>query len=213
MHYKAIAKTGYKKFAFVDGNQYIASEYALIKILQLVKDFKVKSILEVGLGIGSISDTIFEYANQNGFSIRYTGTEANDYCLDALPENVTDYDRIELHREMAGIKPGSTFDLIIVDGSDASFQKIAGFCKADTIIFIEGHRGAQMAEFMKIFPNAKRAETVSPDKNPSYGPFPADKWGGGGQLIFTNPGLYQKWYWFKEKFGSFLKNRMRKFKK
>ncbi|MFT3795426.1 hypothetical protein [Flavobacterium sp.] len=212
MDYKTIAKAGYKKFAFVEGNQYIASEYALIKILELVKDFKVKSILEVGLGIGSISDTIFHYARQNGLDIQYTGTEANDYCLDALPKNVVDYHKIELYNEMSQIKQGSTFDLIIVDGSDDSFQKIAGYCKADTVIFIEGYRGVQIVQFMKIFPNSLRAETISPSKNPAYGPFPADRWGGGGQLIFTNPGLYQKWYWLIEKGNSFIKNRMRKFK-
>ena len=54
MNYKKIAKDNYKKFAFIDGNQHIASEYALITILKLIEDFNVKSILEVGLGIGSI---------------------------------------------------------------------------------------------------------------------------------------------------------------
>jgi hypothetical protein len=48
----------YLSFCDADGNRHIASEYAIEKINGLVEEFRVKRILEVGLGIGSIRDRI-----------------------------------------------------------------------------------------------------------------------------------------------------------
>ncbi|HMI07093.1 MAG TPA: hypothetical protein VK528_06085 [Flavobacterium sp.] len=127
MDYKEIAKENYKKFSFVEGNEYIASEYAIITILKLLADFKINSILEVGLGIGSISDTIFKYAKKRGIAIDYTGTEANEYCLTALKSNVGDYNDIHLYASISEIKGNPKYDFIIVDGSDESLQSIAAF--------------------------------------------------------------------------------------
>lgn len=213
MNYKKIAKDNYKKFAFIDGNQHIASEYALITILKLIEDFNVKSILEVGLGIGSISDTVFKYAKSNNKVIDYAGTEANDFCLQALKSNVDDYNAIDLYDAIADVKQDKKYDFIIVDGSDASLKQIAAFCHPNTIIFVEGYRGSQVDSLKEIFPNYKHVEIASSYKNPKYGPFPSENWSGGGQLIFTNPNFYRKIYWFKEKVNSFLNRRKRKFKK
>lgn len=213
MNYKKVAQENYKRFSFIDGNEYIASEYALITILKLIEDFNVKSILEVGLGIGSISDTVFKYAESNNKVIDYAGTEANDFCLQALKSNVEDYNAIDLYEAIINIKNNKKYDFIIVDGSDASLVEISSFCKQDSIIYVEGFRGSQVNSLKKIFPNFKHVEIISSYKNPNYGPFPSNRWTGGGQLVFINPNFYLKMYWFKEKVKSFLKRRLRKFKK
>lgn len=212
MDYKELAKENYKKFSFVEGNEYIASEYAITKILKLIDDFKVSSVLELGLGIGSISDTVFKYAKERSFAIDYTGTESNEYCLAALQSNVDEYSNIHLYQSIAEIKGNPGYDLIIIDGSDESLQSIAAFCKPDTILFIEGYRYSQVELIMEIFPECVHVEIISACKNPDYGPFPNDRWAGGGQLIFINPGLYKKSYWFSERAKSFLKRRLRKLK-
>lgn len=213
MSYTQIAKNNFKKFSYIDGNQYIASEYALITILKLIDDFKVKSILEVGLGIGSISDTVFKYANEKKIKIQYTGTESNEFCLNALKSNIDDYDLIDLHNSIADVKNNKKFDLIIIDGSDDLLNYLPNFCNSNTVIYIEGYRNSQVESLKREYPNLKHVEIISSDKNPKYGPFSSDIWSGGGQLIFLNPTLINKFYWFNEKINSFLKRRLRKFKK
>lgn len=213
MNYKELAKENYKRFSYIDGNTHIASEYALSTILKLLEDFKVKSILEVGLGIGSISDTILKYTKIKNQKIEYTGTESNDFCLNALKTNVENYNLIELYASISDIANNQKYDFIIVDGSDESLKKIASFCKTNTIIFVEGFRSSQVDSIKSIFPNFKHVEIISLYKNPKHGPFPTEKWAGGGQLIFINPSFIDKTYWFKEKLKSFLKRRLRKFKK
>ena len=208
MTYLEVARDNYKRFSTIEGNEFIASEYALTTIMRLIEDFKVKSVLEVGLGIGSISDTILKKHPE----IKYTGTEAEPYCLTVLPKNVVNYEKIAVFNDLS--QPASEqYDLIIVDGSDASLAEIKRFCHDDTILFIEGFRGEQVAALKQIFPKSMHAEVISSRRNPEYGPFPATRWGGGGQLIFINPDLYKKYYWFKEKVRSFIVRRMRKFKK
>ncbi len=213
MNYEKIAVDNYKRFSFIEGNEYIATENALKIILRLVSDFKVRSVLEVGLGIGSISDTIFKYAEANKSEMYYTGTEANEFCLEALKSNVERYDKIHLFESLAQVSQDRKYDLIIVDGSDESLKSIAAFTKPDTVIFVEGWRGSQVSQLKEIFPDCVHVEIISSYRNPSYGPFPSDKWSGGGQLIFTSPTLYRKAYWFKERVATFLKRRLRKLKK
>lgn len=213
MDYKITAQNTFKKFSSIDGNQHIAGEYAIETVLKLIDDFRIKSVLELGLGIGSISDAVLNYSKKNNLGIKYFGTEANEFCLDSLKSNVEDYDNIKLFSNFSGINVSEKFDLIIVDGSDSSLNEIDKFCKKDTIIFIEGFRGVQVHTIKEIFPNYLHAEMISIYKNKIYSPFPADKWSCGGQLIFTNPSFKQKYYWFKEKVNTSLKYRLRKFKK
>lgn len=59
MKLKILAEQNYHKFCMFPGSEYIASEFALLKILEVIGWFKLKSVLEIGLGIGSISDTVF----------------------------------------------------------------------------------------------------------------------------------------------------------
>jgi len=211
MNAVAFAKQNYRKFAFVEGNAHIASQFALITILRLIDNFGIKSVLEVGLGIGSIADTVTQYAVQNQIKIKYVGTEANAYCLESLSKNVGHYAAIEWHREISEVPDSTQFDLIIIDGSDEQLAGIANFCHDKTIIYVEGYRETQLHEIQRIFKNCLHANVLSARKNPAYGPFPSDRFGGGGQLIFTNPDLRQKWQWFWEKSKSYIKRRYRKY--
>lgn len=213
MNYNKIAADNYERFSTIEGNQYIATQYALKTILRLIDDFKVGSVLELGLGIGSISDTVFKYADAKKKEIFYTGTEANDYCLDSLPKNVEHYDRIHLYKELSEVKRDRKYDFIIVDGSDDTLKSIADFVKPETVVFIEGWRGSQLSAIKETFPNCIRVEIISYYKNPACGPFGPEVWCGGGQLLFPNPNLSQKGYAFKERVMTNLKYKYRKLKK
>ena len=60
MNNDRVLKDQYLKFSNAEGNQHIASAFAIRKLIELINRFKTKSILELGLGIGSISGCILE---------------------------------------------------------------------------------------------------------------------------------------------------------
>ncbi len=211
MNVKPHAKDVYKKFSHVEGNQHIASEYALYTVLRLVDTFKIESVLEVGLGIGSIADTILSYAKANDKSIRYVGTEANEFCLTQLPINLHDnFTDIRVENNLRDVKPNNDFDLIVVDGTDAQIGKVHEYCSDHAIIYIEGHRGSQVNVIREALPNAVECFIASDYKNPDYGPFPATNWAGGGTAIFVNPTAAQRTFVLKEKASTKLKYIKRK---
>jgi hypothetical protein len=210
MNYKKNAADTYKKFSVLEGNQHIAGDYAIENILELIKDFRIKNILEIGLGIGSISDAILNFSKDNSLEIKYYGTEANKFCLEALKKNVTDFDKIHLFPDLESLKTDTKFDLVIVDGSDESLAKVKHLLAPRSLIFIEGGRASQIEFLQELFPEFIYAEIISIRKPPEYGPF-NQKWTGGGSLVFTNPNFVQKCYCFNEKVKTFLKRRARKF--
>jgi len=210
MNYKQIGINTYKKFSEVEGNQYIAGDYALEKILKLVSVFKMKNILEIGLGIGSISDAILTFSKQNNVPVNYSGTESNDFCLKTLPNNVLHFNEIKLYNSVEFLPHNEIYEFVIVDGSDESLKQIKKHCTKNAVIFIEGGRASQVAELRAIFPNYKYAEIISMRKPPIYGPF-HQPWTGGGSVIFIEPTLFQTIFVFKEKVKTFLKRRLRKF--
>jgi hypothetical protein len=210
MTYQDLAEDNYKRFCTFEGNEYIASEFALKTVLRLIKKYDVQHVLEVGIGIGAICDTVLQYAKMNKIVMHYVGTEANEFCLSALPKNVIDYDKIELYNGVAAV-PTQKFDMIIVDGADENFAKIASLCSADTIIYIEGDRGPQTKSVKEIFPNAKHVNVITLQKNHEYahGSSTPATYMGGGQLIFTDPSVGRKLFWFFEKVKSFTKRNIR----
>lgn len=210
---KQLVTENYKRFCDLEGSDYIASEFALYIIIKIIEKFKITEILELGLGIGAICDTVLRYGKINNKPIRYDGTEKNDFCLNALKRNVIDYNQIELYSELFEIK-NKKFDLIIIDGYDDNLIEAVIFCKKNAIIFIEGHRKEQTDAILHIFPNCKYVNIITLNKNKPYahGYSPLTHYIGGGQLIFINPTVKMKLFWFQQKIITFIKNKIRKYK-
>jgi spore coat polysaccharide biosynthesis predicted glycosyltransferase SpsG len=210
MKEKVLAVQNYKRFCELDGSQYIASEFALETLLKIIKVFKVNSILELGLGIGSISDTVLKYCDGERAKVNYVGTEKNEFCLEELQKNVLDYNQIELYSELNKIK-NKKFDLIIIDGYDDTLKEIVAFCKKNTIVFIEGDRKGQTESIRQIFPKNKYVNVITLNKNKPYSHSNGNThhYVGGGQLIFIDPTFKMKWFWFQQKIATFLKNKVR----
>lgn len=210
MKYKEIAFKNYKHFCSLEGSDYIASEFALQTILQLIKEFNVSSILELGLGIGSVSDTVFKFAKNCNLTIEYVGTEKNDFCLKALSRNVEDYKKIHLFSELNKID-NNKFEFIIIDGYDNSFDEIEKHCSKNCILYVEGDRAVQTVKLLDIFPKSLYVNVITLKKNPAYAheSRSVDSYIGGGQLIFTNPTVKMKFFWFKEKISTFIKRKLR----
>ncbi len=191
--------TLYQSFCEAEGNQHIASEYAIGKINGLVEKYRIKRILEVGLGIGSISGILLAM-NRNKPELNYAGTEANDFCLNALPKNLKeDYRRLSIVSDLTKIPSNNKFDLIIIDGKDQNLQAIKELIGESGIITIEGDRMPQQSSLQELFPQHKYVHCISRDKNKSYSPFPSTHWQGGLKVIFINPTGFQKLWWMRER--------------
>ncbi|MDI9308982.1 MAG: hypothetical protein QM535_02105 [Limnohabitans sp.] len=205
MRFKKFVEENYKRFCFLEGSDYIASEFALETILKIILKFNVHSILEVGLGIGSISDTVLKFANKKAYKIEYFGTESNEFCLKKLPENVEHFSQIQLYSELKYIE-NKKFDFIIVDGYDNKISDVEKFCDSRAIIFIEGDRSEQTKSVLSIFPKSLYVNIATLKKNKPYahGICEETHYVGGGRLIFTNPNFSMKLFWFLEKVNTFI---------
>lgn len=197
-------RQAYRKFDHAEGNQHIASEFAVEKLAELIGWFKTKKILEVGLGIGSISGTLLELKKEEVQN--YSGTEDNSFCLEALKRNLgTNFEKLDIYGGIKEIPEDANFDLIIIDGKDQNLSQIQNLLSSKGIIAIEGDRTPQQNFLEDLFPNNKMVHSISLRKNSDGGPFPKGEWQGGIKFIFVNPSLKQKIWWLKEKIFTKLK--------
>ena len=212
MNIKKLVERNYLRFCNLEGSDYIASEYALERILYVIKKFRVNSVLEIGLGIGSISDTVLKYSDSSNLKIRYVGTEANEFCKKVLKKYVEEYESVERFESLFELNSKYKFDLIIVDGAENNLEEIKNKCKKNAIVFIEGDRAPQTKLIASLFPKAKHVNLISLKRNKPYahGICNPAHFVGGGQLIFTNPTFEMKSYWAKEKIATFTKRHFRK---
>lgn len=205
MRRKKQQSTLYQSFCKAEGSQHIASEYAIGKINGLMKKFRIKKILEVGLGIGSISGIVLAL-NRNKPELDYNGTEANDFCLEVLPKNLKeDYSRLKIVSDLSKIPANKNFDLIIIDGKDENLQTIKGLISENGMMAIEGDRMPQQDSLQELFPNHKYVHCISLKKNGDYSPFSVENWQGGIKVIFVNPNIIQRLWWLKEKYFTKIK--------
>ena len=192
----------YIGYCKAEGSQHIASEYAIIKIQELIENFQVKRIMEIGLGIGSIAGSLLN-VNPN---LKYLGTEANNFCLMALTRNLKDvYPRLNIFSALKEVPKSDIFDIIVIDGKDPMLELISGFIAQNGIIVIEGDRLPQQKEILKFFPRHLFVHSISDRKNKKISPFSPNHWQGGLKIIFVNPDLKQKVWWLKEKLKTRIK--------
>lgn len=195
----------YQEISIAEGSHYIASEYAISKVQELIKVFDCRSVLEVGLGIGSISKLVL-WQKRGDPSFVYHGTEANAFCLKKLPENLkVDYERLRIFQNIQQAEKGITYDLIIVDGADTNLALLKNLISKNGIIAIEGDRMPQLKYLREIFPDNSFCHSISITKNPKYSPFSDKAWQNGLKIVFINPNRKQRLWRLKEKILTKLK--------
>lgn len=212
---KSIAQNNYKRFCALEGSDHIASEFAIETLLKIIQHFKIKKVLELGLGIGAVADTVLKYSKIYNDRIEYFGTEKNDFCLSVLPENVEHFNNLSLYNELKSIKD-ETFDLIIIDGLDTSLDSIKNYVNSRSILFVEGGRKLQTETLLQMFPKHYFVNVITLRKHRPYSPGGErflNNYIGGGQLIFIYPNAKMKLFYIKEKLKSFVVLRIRRLKK
>jgi len=210
MSLKKIANKQYQKFSAAEGCQYICSEYALVMILKIIQLFKPKKILEVGLGIGTISDSILKFFSED-YQPEVHGTERNDFCLKQLRGNIgKDFEKLKIYNSIQEKPKEIKFDLIIIDGKESDLKSLQKNLTENAIIIIEGDRKDQTEVFKNIFSNSKFVHSITSKKNSSYSNRPTKHFQGGLKIIFVNPDLTQKLYWLRLKFFAKIHFQLRK---
>ena len=199
MSLRQIAKRKYLEFSKYKGSQHIAGEFAIYKMLELIEKNNVNAILEVGLGIGTLPSTIIEYKKGD---IEYVGTEANEFCLNSLSENLPEaiYSKLKIYDSLsAALSKTSIFDLIIIDGTFDDFKNVGKHICSHAIIVIEGDRADQQKIINEYFPKSKYVHLISSEKNDPNGVFDSNSWEGGIKVFFINPTIQQSIFWLKGK--------------
>ncbi len=209
-----IAIETYKYFSKLEGNKHIASEFALKKIIDIIKNYNVKSVLELGLGIGSISFCILDFSKEFNKQIEYIGTESNEFCLEVLPKYLKEhFDTIQIFNGLNEVPNNKKFDLVIIDGKDENLLEVKKIISDRGIIVIEGDRKPQLELVKSIFSDHLYVRLISNQKNPTYGPFSSLTLVGGIQMIFINPNFYQKINFIYYKIITAIRYRLRDVKK
>jgi hypothetical protein len=213
MKNQKIAVETYKYFSNLDGNQHIASEFALKKIIDVIENYKIKNVLELGLGIGSISFCILEFSKEYNKQIEYIGTESNEFCLKVLPVYLKEhFNKVQIFRGLNEVPKNRKFEMVIVDGKDENLMQVKKIISNRGIIVIEGDRKPQLELLKNIFSDHLYVRLISNQKNPSYGPFSSLTLLGGIQLIFINPNFYQKINFLYYKISTAIRYRLRSIK-
>jgi len=203
------AEKYYKVFSKAEGNQHIASLFAIKKVLDIIELNQPKNILEIGLGIGGFCYSIVEYLDKDKKAYNYYGTEKNEFCLSQLPINMgVKYKKLHILKDISEVDKNKKYDLVIIDGSDDSLDDIKHVIAEHGVIFIEGDRSIQVETIRRLFPNHVFTQTVSNYKDPEYGPFDSSAWSGGGKLIYVNPTSKQKNNYYFEKLKTSFRQRI-----
>ena len=206
----SIAKQKYIEYSKYEGSQHIAKEHSIYRIIEVINKNSAICVLEVGLGIGTIYSAVYKFNPK----IIYYGTENNEFCLNSLKKNLKkSYESLNLYDSVQTLPENVKFDIVIIDGKDASLNAVKVHLKKHGTIVIEGDRSDQEKSMLELFPNSKSVHIITLKKNNPDGFFNLDHYQGGVKVIFVNPTIKQSIYWFKNRVLTSFKYKIRKFKK
>jgi hypothetical protein len=139
--------------AVVDNQVGIASEHAIGGVIQVIRKYLPRRILELGAGIGTLTYTVLETLKSfkyfsNGDYVFFT-VENNEFCLQQLSSNLAGFNGLFKVISSTNIIPRELqFDLIIVDGGgeldgDMGVMNFRSMMAHKGVILIEGNRSFQ----------------------------------------------------------------------
>lgn len=132
-----VARSVYRRFADKRGSGHIAYEFSLAHIATVVRTHHIRSALEFGAGIGTVTYLLLRCLPEERVLV---STEHNPYCLDQLQRNVP----VEMRSgfrlcDPGEIDGGASFDLVVADGKTA--QTASGsYLRQGSVCIIDGHR-------------------------------------------------------------------------
>lgn len=138
----------YNYFKTLPGSEHIGKPVSIEALMDMCNDLKPRRILEMGGGIGAISYTLLKHSG--AFVDIY---EDNDFCINALKENLKAFEgRFQIIETYRMLPPAKSYDIAVIDGG-AGAEKDGGYPLAaqlfltyiDSVkaVYIEGYRGLQ----------------------------------------------------------------------
>jgi hypothetical protein len=154
----------HRRFASRPGSQHVATCRSLTYLAAIVSQYKPKTVLEFGAGIGTITYLLLS-ANSKPNVI---AVEANPFCLAQLDQNIPHEFKPRLSVvTLDDARLNRRFDLIVIDGAFQSFHDYS-FLQQGTICFIDGNRLSQAERLTRI---AKTRNLVCDVEKQSFGLF------------------------------------------
>lgn len=130
-----LARDIHKRFSRKTGSKHIATKFALAHLSAVLRTTEIRSVLEFGAGIGTISYLLLSELPDN---VKVECTEHSAFCRTQLLHNIPPglYDRLVIHETKAPMLT-KQFDLVIIDGS----AFVNASCLGDgSLCFVEGTR-------------------------------------------------------------------------
>lgn len=181
----------FRRFSFLPGSEHIASEYAILGVLRLIRSRRPHAVLEVGLGIGTIAYAVMSYKwiEDSGWHLTYHGTEGNEYCITQLHSNLADLTaaslRFKRFVDILHLPDESTYDMIIVDGKDPHLSQVIERLSSNGVIFVEGARLDQIETLIRgAGRRCVACRHITLRNNRDYGPFAGGYMGGYTVIVF-----------------------------
>jgi hypothetical protein len=122
----------HRLFSAKPNSKHIASEFALAHLAAVLRTQKIRTVLEFGAGIGTVTYLLLSSRPDSEVEC----TERNELCLAALSQNLAAGMRERLTIYSDGSVPERPFDLIVIDGKVSG----GGYAREGTICFAEGNR-------------------------------------------------------------------------
>jgi hypothetical protein len=162
-----LARTVHERFKRRPGSAHIASVGALSHLAALLRTERIKSVLEFGSGIGTVSYLLLASPPKDR---RVVSFERNPFCLSQLARNIPQElgARLTVHEEKT--VPDDTFDLVVIDGSVADYS----FLRNGQLLFVEGNRAKQRHVVERVA--KERGFACSFHRYPVDGPVLRLKW-------------------------------------
>lgn len=183
---RALAAEIYGKYRQKPGADHIASQEALTFVASLLRVCEPKVVVELGAGIGTISDLVLSHPNQPS---QFWAIEQNDWCQEQLQQNLAHHPGASwrLLRTLEDVKQAPIdrqVDLYIGDGGFYDPVEMRG-AKLGTVFLAEGNR----QRLRDLF-----ASCLAVDQTIHWTEFGARrKWG------WSRLGKLPIWGWFKTK--------------
>jgi hypothetical protein len=135
-----VAAKVYARFRIKRGSRHIATLFALAHLAALLREHPVKSVLEFGSGIGTITYLLLARLPRG---VRIVCAERDAWCRERFEENVpaTERDRVELIAE-GRPEISEPFDLVVIDGPVTGGVH---YVREGSLWFHEGNRGNSRA--------------------------------------------------------------------
>ena len=133
----ALARQVHSRFAAQVGSEHIASTLSLAHIAAITRQFPIRSVVEFGSGIGTITSVLLARLPRE---TRIVCTEHKEWCRQQFEQNIpaSERSRIELLPDK-GPAITESFDFVVLDGPISAGS---AFAREGSIVFVEGTRDA-----------------------------------------------------------------------